>query len=78
MNATKLAAIAIVALIPSIGHAAASHASMPKELYGAWCPSSDNTGKGLNANGFNNKVDKYTRTTGHNRTDIKCSEEKAC
>jgi hypothetical protein len=45
---------------------------MPREIQGTWCPAGDNGGQGVMDNGFNNKVDIYYRTTGHDRHDIHC------
>jgi hypothetical protein len=69
---TLLAAVATLVFTPAISHA---DNTMPRELHGAWCLASDNGGKGLNNNGYNNKVEKYNRTTGHNRTDIGCRDK---
>jgi hypothetical protein len=42
---------------------------MPRELQGTWCYASNNGGKG------NNRVTKYVKTVGHDRTDVKCANE---
>ena len=68
--------LASLITVASLALASASPAeTMPQNFYGAWCYQSDNGGNGTLPNGFNNKTVKYHKTTGHDRTDIKCDSD---